>query len=558
MKGREQSQAALLVELAESVELFTTPGGEPYGRVRVNEHWETWPLRSRGFRQWLARGFYISQGKTAHSQAMQDALSTIEGMALYDGDEAEVYTRVGADGDELYLDLADELWQAVRVSREGWEVVGEPAVRFRRSAGMLPLPVPAAGGDLEQLREELNVTDDDWRLLVGWLIGALRARGPYPVLCLHGEQGSAKSTTASMLRALVDPNQAMLRSEPRESRDLMVSAQNSWVLAYDNVSKLPYWLSDGLCRLATGGGYATRMLYTDSEEVIFSAQRPIMLTGIEDVATRGDLLDRAIVCYLPRITNYRAEDELWQRFSEVRPALLGRLLDAVACALRHEHEVRLDRTPRMADFGIWVTAAEPELGWEQGSFLISYDHKRGETHELALESSPIAQAVRDLVEHKEFCGTATELLEKLNLIAGEERTRRFDWPKSPTKLSGALRRIAPNLRPFGIDIEFEQTIGRNRRGILIRNLPDQASHASQQSQPPPLQTDDRDAATPATQETDDVRGARAAAMSRPITVLGDDGYLELLDHARAGGFVTEEERRQRRLLHLKIRGAAAA
>ncbi len=101
-----------------------------------------------------------------------------------------------------------------------------------------------------------------------------------------------------MLRALVDPNAAAIRSEPRDTRDLIIAATNGWVVALDNLSHVSPSLSDDLCRLATGGGFATRELYTDGEETIFDAQRPIILNGIEEVATRGDLLSRTIVVRL--------------------------------------------------------------------------------------------------------------------------------------------------------------------------------------------------------------------------------------------------------------------
>src|SRR5262249_45420596 len=154
---------------------------------------------------------------------------------------------------------------------------------------------------------------EDWYLLVAWMLAALRPQGPYPLLCLHGEQGSAKSTLARLLRASIDPNAANLRSDPREGRDVMIAATNGWVIALDNLSSLQPWLSDCLCRLATGGGYATRELYSDNEEFILDAQRPVVLTSIEDLASRGDLLDRAIVETLPAIPEERRrpEKELW-------------------------------------------------------------------------------------------------------------------------------------------------------------------------------------------------------------------------------------------------------
>src|SRR5262249_54004620 len=143
-----------------------------------------------------------------------------------------------------------------------------------RARGLLPLPVPVAGGMLSDLRAFINVPDDDdWKLVVAWLKAAFRPRGPYPILVLNGEQGSAKTTTAKVLRSLVDPNTSPARREPKESRDLMIAAHNSWVIAFDNLSHVPQWLSDDLCRLSTGGGFSTRELHTDADEILFESQR---------------------------------------------------------------------------------------------------------------------------------------------------------------------------------------------------------------------------------------------------------------------------------------------
>ncbi len=111
-------------------------------------------------------------------------------------------------------------------------------------------------------------------LVIAWALAVLRYYGPYPILVLAGEQGSAKSTFSKMLRALLDPNTAPLRALPREDRDLFIAANNGHLLSFDNVSGLPAWISDTLCRLATGGGFAVRQLYTDQDEALFDAQRP--------------------------------------------------------------------------------------------------------------------------------------------------------------------------------------------------------------------------------------------------------------------------------------------
>src|ERR1700731_1392649 len=229
---------------------------------------------------------------------------------------------------------------------------------------MKPLPLPVPGGSIEALRSFLNVqSDTDFVLVVAWALAVLRNRGPYPVIVLSGEQGSAKSTFSAILRALLDPNTAPLRALPREDRDLFIAACNGHVLVFDNVSGLPAWISDTLCRLATGGGFAVRQLHTDQDEVLFDAARPVILNGIEEIITRPDLADRAVFLTLEPIPEERrrTEAELWAAFEVERPRILGVLLDAVVQGLKQLRETRLEKLPRMADFALWATACETAL-----------------------------------------------------------------------------------------------------------------------------------------------------------------------------------------------------
>jgi hypothetical protein len=230
----------------------------------------------------------------------------IEAKAHFDSPQRIVHIRVGGLDGRLYLDLGDKTWRAVEIDAAGWRVINDPPVRFRRAAGMQALPMPVRGGSIEALRSFLNVKSaSDFVLVVAWAVAALRDRGPYPVMALSGEQGSAKSTFTAILRALLDPNTAPLRALPREDRDLFIAAINGHVLAFDNVSGLPTWISDTLCRLATGGGFAVRQLYTDQEEVLFDAARPVILNGIEDIVARPDLADRALFLTLEPIPEER-------------------------------------------------------------------------------------------------------------------------------------------------------------------------------------------------------------------------------------------------------------
>lgn len=478
-KQARPTQSELLISYAEQAEVFHGPAGDAYATFAVDDHYETHPVKSKGFRGWLVRRYYGGCRKPPGAQALQDALGLLEARALFDGPEQEVHVRIAAHEDAIYVDLANEEWEAVEITVAGWRVVDYPPVRFRRPRGMMRLPTPERGGTVEALRQFVNVGEDDaWRLLVAWLLQALRPTGPYPVLILQGEQGSAKSSVERLLRALVDPSTAPLRTTPRNERDLIIAATNSWCMAFDNISSLPPWTSDALCRLSTGGGFSARELYTDSEEVLFDATRPVILNGITDVATRPDLLDRALIVTLPPIPEEKRkpETELWRDFEWDRPAILGALFDAVSYALAAVDGVRLEGMPRMADFAVWVTAAERALEWSPGAFMQAYSGNRSEATEQALEADVVAVAVREFMQDRgEWSGTAGELWEALNDLVDEDIRHTRVWPGAPNALSARLKRLAPALR--GIGIEYgEDRSKATRQKRLTKKVPAEDRH----------------------------------------------------------------------------------
>ena len=467
--GRGPSQVDILLELAQAAELFHTPDGTGFADLDINGHRETWAIRAKGFRRWLARRFYEEIRGAPNSEAMASAIGVIEAKAHFDGPERKVHIRVGGVDGRLYLDLCNAAWQAVEIDASGWRVIDDPPVRFRRAAGMLPLPLPLAGGEIEDLRPFLNVSSDhDFVLAVTWIVAALRDCGPYPVLALAGEHGSAKSTFAKIMRSLLDPSTSPLRALPREDRDLFIAASNAHVLSFDNISGLPAWISDTLCRLATGGGFATRALYTDQDEVLFDGVRPVILNGIEEVITRPDLADRTIFLTLEPIPekDRRPEKELLAAFEAKRPRILGALLDAVAEGLWRLPDTRLDKLPRMADFALWVTACERAL-WERGAFAIAYRGNRDDAVESVIEADPVATALRTLMAgRKEWSGKAADLLGALAEVAGDKVTKAKTWPDSPRALSGRLRRAAPFLRKVGVTIDFDREKKAARTRII--------------------------------------------------------------------------------------------
>ena len=465
-----QTDSELLLAIAEESVLFHTPDSVPYASYQMHGHWETVEVNSHQYNQMLNRRFYQERGKAPCKQIRDDALGAIIGKALYDGAEQEVFLRVAGHEGNIYLDLANPGWEAVEISPHGWRVISDPPVKFWRPQGMYALPYPVAGGNLTELRELINLPEQDGlELAVGWLLMTLSPTGPYPALILSGEQGSAKSSAARLLRTLIDPNKAPNRQLPRNVQDLMITAKRSWVLPFDNISNVQDWQADAFCCLATGAGFSTKVLYTDDEEKIFAAQRPLVLNGIGEITMRPDLLDRSVVLQLPRITEgkRRIETDLDSAFDMAHPRLLGALLTAVSTALANCETVKLDRMPRMADFAQWVVAAEPVLPWAPGNFLAAYMQNCEDVLDIPMGVSPLVAALKALmVNTQEWTGTATELHTAIVALAGPGQQAQRQLPTSPRTLSEALGRLAPNLRAIGLHYEHLPRVA-DCRGIRI-------------------------------------------------------------------------------------------
>jgi hypothetical protein len=219
---------------------------------------------------------------------------------------------------------------------------------------------------------------------------------------------------------------------------------------------LPNWLSDALCRLATGGSFAVRQLYTDDEEILFEAARPILLNGIEEVISRPDLGDRAIFLTLAPIgeAQRRPESELWRAFEIARPRILGALLDAVVHGLHALGPVHLDRLPRMADFALWATACETAL-WPAATFARAYTANRRAAIESIIEADPIATCVRAImVDRTMWTGSASDLLRLCAESTRDDISSGTVWARNPRALAGRLRRAQTFLRTLGIEITF--------------------------------------------------------------------------------------------------------
>jgi hypothetical protein len=462
-----QSTGVVKLALEKGVELFADDD-VPYIAVPIASHFEVYPLRSKRAKNLLASEYFELHQKVPSSQATADALNVLEALALR-APRRDVAVRIARFDERIYVDLGDADWRAIEIDDSGWRVVTRPPVPFRRPRGLQPLPEPIHGGSILELQEYLNVSnDDDFVLIVSFALGVLGARKPYPILVINGEHGSAKSTTTAILRLLTDPNAAPLRAEPRDAQDLMIAASNAHVLSYDNLSNLR--LADEFARLATGAGFATRTLFENREEEIFSAARPIILNGIPELATRADLMSRSLFVTLPPITSRNRLDEttFWARFQSARPRILGALLNAVSAGLRRQKDVVLPVKPRMADFAMWISACEPGCPWPPGHFMRVYEANRRGAVDAVLDGNIVADTA---VAIAPWCGTATDFLRALNARAPVEAKHNRDWFKHPRQVRDALQRLAPALRESGLNVVLGLKDSSRHRTRLIRLEP---------------------------------------------------------------------------------------
>jgi len=478
---RDGAQADRLIRVAldAGIRLVHDARGEPFAQVPVGDHKEIWSCRSRGFKRWLARQFWASEKKAPRSDAVSSALLVLEAQARFDGEECVLNNRVALHEGAIWYDLADAKWRAVRVTPDGWSVVADAPILFRRFAHQRPQVEPIRGGDLARLLDFFNVADRGERRLVEvYPVSALVPGIPHPVPILHGPQGAAKTTLVRMLRRLIDPSLTETLSPPRDATELVQQLAHHWAAFYDNLTSIPDWFSDVLCRAVTGEGFSKRELYSDDDDVIYQFRRCVALNGINIAAHKADLLDRSLLWSLETIPEdrRRPEEELWEAFEQERPRLFGAMLDALARAMSLQASVQLAAYPRMADFARWGVAIAQALGHEPGEFLAAFDANIVTRNDEVIAGSPVAAAVVAFMrEREEWEGTATELLTSLEPVATALRVdiRSRSWPKVAHVLSRRLNEVRPNLAAGGVGVELHSGSDRrlrlshcDRRGAL--------------------------------------------------------------------------------------------
>ncbi len=490
-----KSVATSLVELAQEFYTFGVSDlGEPFA-IPIDGPKVVAMLRGSktSLRALLAREYFTRTGKAATQQALADALLVIEGMAQ-EQDESRLFMRVAQHMGALWLDLGDSTGRAVRITSSGWTVEDQAPVLFKRTSLTGPLPEPQRGGDLSNLWDWLNVSKDDRPLVAAELVARLYSDIPHVVLAIFGEHGTGKTTATKVLVLLLDPGPVPVRKPPRDAESWVTAASGSWVVGLDNLSEIPPWLSDALCRASTGDGDVRRKLYTDGDYAVFAFRRCVIFDSIDVGALAPDLADRTVPITLDLIPEEdRADEEtFWGSWAEAHPKLLGAVLDLAVVVVAALPTVELTKKPRMADFGRILAAVDAELGTDA---LARYARQATDLAAESLSSDPFAARIQVVVTET-FRGTSAALLKLVRPTdpSGGEWTPPKEWPKDARAATGRIRRLAPAFRKIGWGVE---DLGSENHDKLLHwkiSPPAQPEKSGKDTRQPPQDPQDAGAA----------------------------------------------------------------
>jgi hypothetical protein len=478
------------------VDLFVDQFNKPFIAIKINGHVETLGLDSLRFKNWLFRFFYKNTNEIS-SEQVENTIKVLKSEAEFNENRKKLELRVAKAtiGDEhtFYYDLTNSNWSAVKITSQGWSIENNPPILFRRYNNQLPQVNPISSllaiddkddNILDKFVDLLNVKDDDNKLLLKCYIVSLFIPGiAKPILMLHGEQGSAKSTLQELIKMLVDPSIVKTLTFPRDIHELIQKLSHNYIAYFDNVSAIKEWISDALCRGVTGSGFSKRQLYTDDDDIIYFFQRCIGFNGINLAATKADLLDRGMIIQPERIPKdkRRKIEDIWNDFKNLRPQLLGYIFDILVKVLQIKQKggIKISHgLNRMADFEEYAEIIARCMDYPEGEFLRVYQDNIGVQIDEAIQSSPLSMAVVELMDNiednnNEWIGTATDLYLELGNIAETKLKINIQkikfWPKSANHLSRRLNEVKTNLREKGIIIERYKDEKGNRK-IKIRKV----------------------------------------------------------------------------------------
>lgn len=472
--GGRPSQASLLLESIlnrEDVVLFHDEQKDGYISLEIEGHQEIWSCKSTTIKKWIACEVYRVQKKVPGAEVVKSILSVLEGRARFEGKEIELQNRTAWKNNELFYDLTNEEWQAIRINKDGWELIDKPPILFKRFSHHKAQIVPVKNGDVKLFLNYINVVNTEHQLLLlVFLISCFIPDFPHVMLVVFGSQGSSKSTLSKLARLVVDPSLVDVASFPHRGTELIQALAHHYLLFFDNVSHITEEESDTLCKAITGGGHVKRELYSNDEDIIYNFMRCIGMNGINLVTTRPDLLERSLLLELERIEpeKRKTEQELYQNFAGDLPSILGGIFDVLVKAIQIQPTIKLNSHHRMADWSLWGCAIAEALGYPKEEFLNAYQNNITRQSEMLLSENIVATTLFSFMEEKEqWEGTATELLQQLYARTPMDYFEKQEkyWPKSAASLMRKINELRTYLRQTGIAVATRM-LGFERRIYL--------------------------------------------------------------------------------------------
>lgn len=472
-KPKQADQIVELIE-EEQITLFHNQFDEPFARIKVDGQYENCMVNSKQFKRWIYKLYWDKKNKVPNNESLKNALNIIEAKACYDGNMHELSLRVAWHEDDIWYDLGNR--KAVKIIPGDWDIIDEPPILFRsyphQKSQVIPMPCK---GDYIYLYKILfhflNLLDEEKRLLfICNLVAGFIPDIPHPIDVYYGEQGTSKTTISRIKKELLDPSSIGTLTYSSIKTEFIQLANHHWYMALDNLSELPGWLSDSLCRVVTGEGFSKRELYTNDEDIVYSFKRCVGLNGINMAPTKPDLLDRCLLFELEPIdpNKIKNEKDFWSSFNKMKPLILGALFTILSKAMEEYPDIKLSEKPRMADFASWGCAIAKAMGFTESDFLSAYKDNIATQNDEVLQSSPIASAIIELMKSMpNWEGTPTKLYNELCGIASDIDidTKDKKWPKAPISVWLRINEVKTNLRKYGLKISRND--GNHSKGRLI-------------------------------------------------------------------------------------------
>jgi len=406
-------------------------------------------LKSKKAEQLLFKLFWDKYKKAPGTKAVTEARNILEGKALFEKTEIRtLHNRIGSLGGNIYFDIGDNE-NVIHISSIGWSVEKTSPILFQRFNHQKVQTLPIDGRSLKELLSLVNVSSSESQLLLlVSLVISFLPDIPRPILALNGAPGSSKSTLLRFFREFIDPSYVPLVTPPKNIAELAQLASHNYVVYFDNLSNIPVWLSDCLCRLVTGDGYAKRELFTNDDDILYSHKRVVGICGINQVATKPDLLDRCVIIALELIdsTKRREESELWHTFNQLKPEILGSILNCLSYVIQIAPTLEIKSKPRLADSFRYSLAAAQFFGYTEQDLEKAYNFNIQSQHEEAIEASSVAQVVIEFMSDKHsWSGTSTGLHSELQTVAEKLKVK---FPKTPNWVWREINEVRLNFINF--------------------------------------------------------------------------------------------------------------